>query len=150
MSLREHFELHCPACRARLELGPTLMLNKLQQLGMFRRDSEPTPELLLELFRKKIGSFSCDSCGGSGLQIRAANDEWGQVRDCARCGKRIPSERMELFPNADLCAGCQTSADRGGGAEAEYCPRCGSIMMARPVYGRGITRYSLSCSNCRK
>lgn len=150
MSLREHFELYCPTCRARLELGPTLMLTKLQQVGMVRRDSEPTSDLLLELFRHKIDSFSCDNCGGSGLQVRAASDEWGQVRDCAACGKRIPAERVELFPKADLCAGCQTSADRGGGADAEYCPRCGSIMTARAVYGRGITRYSLSCPACRK
>jgi DnaK suppressor protein len=38
---------------------------------------------------------------------------------CERCGEAIPFERLEVIPEARLCARCQTEVEAGAGGEAE-------------------------------
>jgi predicted RNA-binding Zn-ribbon protein involved in translation (DUF1610 family) len=151
MSANSRLQLVCPHCGSVHDITASSMLAKLQQIGMFRRGGEPALDLMTELFRSKVGSFACDQCGRAGMAIReVAGDDWNRIRPCSQCRRPIPLERLDLFPDADLCASCQEGADRGSGSAAEYCPKCGAIMTARTVYGRGVTRYSFVCPQCRR
>ncbi len=145
--------LECCQCGWQQACGPTQMLNWLRTVGMVRRNAAPDVELLPELFRAAAPKFSCPTCQAVGLMTRDTepdNDEdWGMARQCADCGRAIQRERLEVFPDAQLCVECQGKSDRGeSSGAAEYCPRCGSVMTLRPAR-RGVTRYVMSCPSCR-
>jgi predicted RNA-binding Zn-ribbon protein involved in translation (DUF1610 family) len=130
------------------------MLRWLKSAGMVRRDTAPEPELLPELFRAAAAKFACPKCGRLGLVAADAGEDddeaWGMARKCVECGQPIPRERLEVFPGATLCVECQGKSDRGEPTgEAEYCPRCGSVMQLRQS-GRGVTRYVMACPRCRR
>lgn len=81
----------------------------------------------------------------------APHAAWPQARPCTGCGQAIPRERLELLPEATLCAACQAAAeddDAAGrpAATGEYCPRCGAPLVLRASRGRGITRYRPVCT----
>lgn len=149
----ESAKLECPNCRWHTVCGPSQMLDWLRKVKMVRRDAAPEPELLPELFRAAAARFACPQCNGLGLAIGAAADEsdeaWGMARKCESCGRPIARERLEIFPDTRLCVECQATSDRGDApSDVEYCPRCGSIMTIRQSR-RGLTRYVMSCPNCR-
>ena len=122
---------------------------------MVRHDVEPEPDLLGELFRVSAGKYACPKCGAVDLEVNSVpeeNDEdWGMTRACEVCGRGIARERLEVFPSTKLCVECQTRADRGEltGA-AEYCPRCGNLMVVGQSRAAGITRYVTACPKCRR
>ena len=129
------------------------MLARLRQVGMLRREKEPDGALVRELFLATVSRFVCVECGQVGLTATPVDEEfdddpWGPVRNCEACGQRIPAERLELFPTATLCVACQRGAEAGRDhAPAEYCPRCGNVMVLR-AQRRGITEYVLVCPEC--
>jgi len=128
------------------------MLDWLRKANMLRRDVGPDAELLGELFRAAVARSNCPACGESSLVVRAvseSNEDWGMARACAECGRPIARERLELLPTATLCAACQGAADRGESGAAEYCPKCGAVMVLKPR-GGGVTRYHMTCPQCRR
>lgn len=131
------------------------MLDWLRRANMVRRDVEPKLDLLGELFRISVAKYTCPKCGAADLEVTPVpeeNDEdWGMARACEVCGRGIARERLEVFPSTKLCVECQSRADRGEltGA-AEYCPRCGNLMVVRQTRSTGITRYVTACPKCRR
>jgi RNA polymerase-binding transcription factor DksA len=78
-------------------------------------------------------------------------DDFNAVCPCAACGKMIPAERLELFPDTTLCTACQSTVDRGAAPDTEeYCPRCGARMQVRAARSAGVARYALVCPQCRR
>jgi predicted RNA-binding Zn-ribbon protein involved in translation (DUF1610 family) len=151
----EWMELACPHCRWRSQCGVPQMLEHLRRADMVRRDAAPDVELLPELVRGAAPRMSCPKCQQVGLTATPVDDcedddeAWGQARSCAGCGQPIPPERLEIFPNTDLCVSCQGKSDQGESFDkVEYCPRCGSVMTLRQQR-RGVTRYVMTCSQCR-
>jgi predicted RNA-binding Zn-ribbon protein involved in translation (DUF1610 family) len=146
------FELHCSACLAATSCGPKEMAARLRQVGKLRRAAEPEAVVLAELFVAAAPGFRCDACGHVGLSPKPAagdNDDWEGQRACESCGRLIPAERVELFPNVKVCVACQSKNESGQDqAEPEYCPRCGAIMKLRQSRARGITRYVTTCPEC--
>ncbi len=73
--------------------------------------------LLCELFRVSAKKFTCPQCGREGLTAKPSEplneEEWGMARNCSECGIVIPAERLEVFPEATLCAECQRKDERG-------------------------------------
>lgn len=143
--------LSCPSCGWRLICGPGEMTTRLRRVGMLKRATEPDMPLLLELFRTAADRSTCDACQHTGLTVSPAPaDEWGDERACESCGKAIPRERLELFPDSTLCVTCQQRADSSPGGTDDYCPRCGAKMTVRQKKGPGIARYELVCPECRR
>lgn len=130
------------------------MVEWLKRARMVRSDVVPELELLPELFRSAAGRLACPSCKAIGLTVSDSAEEfddeaWGMARKCESCQRPIPRERLEIFPNTRLCVACQGQSDRGESADvAEYCPRCGNLMQLKQVR-RGITRYVMTCPQCR-
>ena len=131
------------------------MLGWLRQVKMVRRDTEPEPELIGELFRAAAGKFVCPECGTLGLAVTSvpeeSDEDWGMPRTCETCGKPIARERLDVFPATRLCVQCQGSEDRGETPDApEFCPRCGNLMTLGQSRSAGITRYVMTCPQCRR
>jgi len=148
-------ELTCPKCHWMTTCGPTAMLDWLRRVRMVRSDTAPEEDLLGELFRSATPKFSCPKCSHMGLMAREAppetDEDWGMARTCQDCGRPIARERLEAFPDAKICVTCQGKAERGEAtAAAEYCPRCGNIMQLKQSRSSGITRYALTCPQCRR
>lgn len=151
----EFVELACSHCNWTNQCGPGAMLRWLRDVRQVRRDAEPEPELLGELFRIAAPKYTCPKCAAVGLVVREVPEEddeaWCMARPCESCRKPIPAERLEVFPNTRLCTACQAKSDRGElTGPAEYCPRCGSVMALRQSGGAGVTRYVMSCPSCRR
>jgi len=151
----EYLELHCSGCGWRLVCGPADMAKRLQRIKLLRRDSQPEADVLRELFVTAGPKLPCDACGSVGLIINPsaelANEDWGEARACEGCGRPIPPERLEVFPDTRLCVACQSGDERGKPVDApEYCPRCGAIMTLRQQRGAGLARYVMVCSECRR
>jgi predicted RNA-binding Zn-ribbon protein involved in translation (DUF1610 family) len=149
------FDLRCPNCAWVTICGPAQMADWLLRHRLIKSTSDVPTDLLVELFRTSSAKLSCPQCGKRGLVAAPsealADEEWGQSRTCESCGAAIPPERLEVFPDARLCADCQQRDERGELAgRAEYCPRCGSIMVLRQSRGAGITRYVMTCPACRR
>ena len=135
-------------CQEAEVCGPAQMVARLRSVAVLRREADPDPDLLLELFRYSVAKFSCHACDHLGLQLQeVATADWDTVRMCSVCGGRIPSERLELFPTAQRCARCETAADNG--PERDFCPKCGEVLTTRLRRGAGIAKYELSCPRCR-
>ncbi len=148
-------DLACQHCDWHTVCGPPQMLQWLKTADMVRRDAAPEVDLLAELLRSAAGRMKCPKCGQVGLSAEAnrddaADEDWGMARKCAVCEQPIPSERLEVFPNAELCVACQARSDRGEATgTVEYCPHCGIVMTMRQDR-RGVTRYVMSCPQCRR
>jgi predicted RNA-binding Zn-ribbon protein involved in translation (DUF1610 family) len=128
------------------------MIHHLRGVGMVRRDVQPEPDLLGELFRASAGRFACSMCGAIGLIVERIDDlddeAWGMARQCEVCHRPIDRQRLEAVPDAVRCVACQVGAERGDAAAEDYCPKCGGLMVVRPTRGAGITRYQLRCPDC--
>ncbi len=153
MATNGYFELACSACGSRELIGPLQMLDRLHAAGMLKRERDPDWELVGELFRATSAARRCKDCGSAAVVLQpcadAADDGWGDVRCCERCGATIPAERLEVFPDTQLCVRCQQVRDRGtDDAEPEYCPRCGAVMQLRLSRSAGLARYVMYCRDC--
>lgn len=148
-----HFELKCRQCQWRLQIGVGDLLTRLRASGKMRRSDEPDVALLVELAKTATKSWCCEKCEHQGLAFREVQDnpdDWNDARACEACGQLIPPERVELYPDSTLCAGCQRKVESGQSPAAEYCPRCGSILQLRPTKSAGISRYAMYCASCRR
>src|SRR5262249_38658215 len=80
------------------------------------------------------------------------NADFPAVRGCESCGQPIPPERLEVFPDAELCVACQPRVDAQGAQQTDGDgDRCGWPVGGRPSRGRGVSRKVMACSNpdCR-
>ncbi|HEV3025180.1 MAG TPA: TraR/DksA C4-type zinc finger protein, partial [Pirellulales bacterium] len=114
-----------------------------------RSHSEATPDELRELVFALAPKSACPNCEAVGLTAKPVDDEadWPQARRCEACGKPIAAERLEVFPDAKLCASCQQGDERGEqAATGEFCPKCGWPLVVKPSRGAGIHRFQLVCS----
>lgn len=149
----------CPRCGHQERTGADELVLRLQSLGMLRRgDKKALPRhelaIALELAQAASSQFKCPECNKFGLLPEAQEpleDEWGASKPCASCGKPIPPERLELFPETDLCTACQQTLDQGGKLSGDdYCPRCGTPMTTRLSGRAGVARYEQTCPACRR
>jgi DnaK suppressor protein len=144
----------CPHCGNVESLSEFEVASQLRALGMLRRDDQQSLEFLLQLAGSARERLLCSACGGRGATIEPApDDEWGSTSNaCTACGATIPAERLELFPESDLCAACQSRVDRGQTPDQhdDYCPHCGTRMTVRQRRGSGIAGYELICPACRR
>ena len=139
-------------------MSPPLRLMKLSWLTahrMLRREKDPTWELLAELFTSSASSFVCPECDHQGLVARPASegedDAWGMARTCQTCGSPITPERLEIFPETQVCSECKRNEEQGAtDDEISFCPRCGAAMTLKTTRGTGITRYEYRCPECRR
>jgi predicted RNA-binding Zn-ribbon protein involved in translation (DUF1610 family) len=113
----ETIELRCPSCSWQSICGVPQMVEQLQKHRLLRPQADLDTAIVTELFRVSADKFACPQCGHSGLLARQPEpldeEEWGMARRCAECGKEIPTERLEVFPEATLCAECQRKDERG-------------------------------------
>lgn len=141
------YAVHCRNCDHVERAGYNMMLRELRALGSFRKIDKPEPEMVQELFFRRLEFIQCAKCDQATLEIseeKVADREWGQANACERCKKPIPPERLEIFPETTRCAQCQDSASS---SEIEYCERCGGLMTVQQS-SRGISRYIAMCSEC--
>jgi predicted RNA-binding Zn-ribbon protein involved in translation (DUF1610 family) len=143
----------CPSCGFEEQSGRKELIERLRRQGMLRRDDGRDVRLLLELAASQADQLPCPECEAPGfLPVVADPDEFEgpPPRVCANCGRTIPPERVELFPDSELCAACQEAVDHGRSLSGDdYCPRCGSPMIVRQT-GTGVTRYQQVCPQCRR
>lgn len=148
---------HCPACRHSEPSGSETLVARLQAAGLLRRagkDERNDVAFLLALAESAADRWNCPACGATGFSVASEEDfqdGLAAAKSCAACGKSMPQERLELFPDATLCVQCQGAVDRGGAPDTqEYCPRCGTRMQVRAARAAGLSRYALVCPQCRR
>jgi RNA polymerase-binding transcription factor DksA len=151
-SRNPRIELQCPHCGASEVLDESGLIHRLQAEGMLRREKEPDWDLAEQLLRSRANDLSCRDCGATGLNVVSAGrtyvDEWDDGRNCERCGKVIPAERLEVFPDSRCCSACQQKSEQGdSGEEAEFCSHCGAVLKLRQSQ-RGLARYVMYCPDC--
>ncbi len=121
---------------------------------MLKRDDQGDMDFLLQLANAARLRLVCPACGSGGLDLEPdQDDDWdGAVKACAACGAAIPTERLELFPDSDLCAACQHQVDHGQTPDQhdDFCPRCGSRMIVRQRRASGLAAYEMICPACRR
>ena len=144
--------LTCEQCGWRTISGADDLARRLRQLGLLKRAANPPEELVRELLVSNVARLSCDQCRHVGLifsDYTADEDsgDWQQAIVCEVCRQPIPPERIEIFPDARRCVGCQDVADRGAEPEElEFCEKCGALIELRVSRGSGITRYRRFCT----
>jgi len=148
--------LTCSQCGWQTTCGEVEIARRLRVLGLLKRAANPSAELVRELLLANVRRLACDQCSSAGLvfsESNAAEDwgDWQQAVVCEVCREPIPPERVEVFPEASRCMGCQDVADRGEEPEEpEFCEKCGSLVELRVSRGGGITRYKRFCTaSCR-
>lgn len=149
----EWIQLTCPHCRASVMHGAPEMLQRVQSLGMLRREQQPAPDLVAELFRASVSRMPCGECGRTGLTLSPVPDDeaWGGERRCEACSQLIPPERVQLLPGVKLCVACQGKRESGAAiGPAEYCPKCGSVLQVKLRSGDGLAGYRQYCPECRR
>lgn len=147
-----HRELRCPKCNYSTICGLGEMARWLEGQGKLRRDKNPDPEMLVELFTATTTIFQCPECSHHGLQVadvESVDDEtWGMARTCDLCDQPIPAERLEVLPETKICMSCQQSEEQGlTQEELPFCPKCGAPMKSQTT-NSGITRYVYRCTEC--
>jgi hypothetical protein len=144
--------LRCEPCGWQTCCGQQEIERRLRALGLLRRAPHPPEELLSELLRIHLSELKCDACGLAGLHVLPTDqsdpqDDWQQAALCQICNEPIPTERLEVFPDAVRCVACQGAEDRGEEPfEPEFCPKCGALLELRVSRGSGITRYKQFCT----
>ncbi len=143
--------LSCPSCSAQQRLTDEQMLVRLQAQGMLRREKNLDLALVRELLTTAAEQFSCTKCDRTGLVVGDDwEEEWTDETRCLACQTVIPAERLEVFPDTQLCPACQTKKETGefNSGDAEYCSRCGGLMNLRRRGGAGLAGYDMVCSEC--
>ena len=145
-------ELVCPQCSWSAVCIAETMLDWLRRHGRLKRADDVEAELVKELFVANANRFSCPNCRAVGLAAgppREESEDWEVGRACEVCGEPISAERMEVFPDTRVCAGCKENEEAGrSNDQPDYCPRCGAILQLRPTRGPGISRYQMVCPEC--
>lgn len=123
----------------------------LGQLGVLRRNENPSEDEVRELTIAYAHKIACPDCEAVGLDIvpyDRSEDSWGS-KPCEACGEPIDADRLEIFPDTELCVQCQRDHEQGRPPSnaPTFCPRCGSVMEVRKSGGAGVTRYELVCGN---
>ncbi|MEX2173645.1 MAG: TraR/DksA C4-type zinc finger protein [Pirellulaceae bacterium] len=144
----------CPHCNYEQRLDLAELVARLRSLGMLKRDELLAADFVLQLAAASRSRLFCAQCGSGGLRFEPAgdDDEWETpAKPCSACGSSIPIERLELFPESELCAACQQRIDRGQSPDRhdDFCPRCGTRMTVRQRRGSGIVGYEQVCPACR-
>jgi predicted RNA-binding Zn-ribbon protein involved in translation (DUF1610 family) len=143
----------CPYCLWQEDGTVAELDSQLRRLGMIKREEQAELSLLQELARIKKGEIHCPSCRKPGFTAEAIDphaDGWGEGKPCANCGREIPPERLELYPDQELCASCQGKIDAGGQLSGDdYCPHCGTPMIVKQT-SQGVSRYQQICPSCRR
>lgn len=145
-------ELTCVVCGATQRCGPAAMIQRLTDIGMLKRSSEPDLELLQELLRSAAGRLACQACDAVGMTVAQAppdDDQWEVVRHCDGCHQPISPERLGVFPETTRCPTCQSASENGTDQEREFCSYCGSVMEVRVRRSAGPAAYEMKCPNCR-
>ena len=127
------------------------MLSQLQAQGMLRREKNPDFQLVRELLATTAARLCCKECGSAGLEIGDDwEDDWTDEARCGSCQRIIPAERLEIFPEAELCSDCQSKRESGRLAtdDAEYCGFCGGLMKLHARRGAGVAGYRMVCRDC--
>jgi Zn finger protein HypA/HybF involved in hydrogenase expression len=146
---RWRIELRCAACAWRSTYDAAGVAQWLRAIGRLRSHSGATSDELRELAFALAPQVACPKCGATGLTVQGVDDEanWPEARRCEACGKPIAAERLDVFPNAMLCADCQRGEERGApSVTGEFCPKCGWPLVVKPSRGAGVHRYQLVCS----
>jgi len=146
-------ELTCAECGRAEAANGAGIAKRLLAAGLLRSHSEATPDELRELALALAGKLPCSSCGQVGLKASVLADDtqgWLEARRCEDCGNPIDPDRLEVFPDAKLCASCKREDERHvTPPTGEFCPRCGSPMVVQSSTGQGVHRYILVCPPCR-
>ena len=143
--------LRCENCGWQRICGQAEIEQRLRKLGFLRRASHPPEELVRELLGLHRAKLKCDACGEDGLLLGPAENlddaDWQAAKLCEVCREPIPSERLEVLPQAVRCVKCQDSEDRGEAeSEVDYCPQCGAVLELRVSRSGGLTRYKQICT----
>jgi predicted RNA-binding Zn-ribbon protein involved in translation (DUF1610 family) len=146
---------NCPYCGSQERIDAAELSARLRKLGMLKRDDQRDRDFLISLAASQSARLTCSQCGRGGVKVETADnrDEWElPSRPCVACGEPIAPERLELFPQSELCAACQQRVDRGQSPDQhdDYCPRCGARMTIRQKRGSGIAAYEMICPDCRR
>lgn len=145
-------KLLCSECEYTTVCGLGEIASWLSRLGKLRRDKNPEPELLFELFSAASADFQCPQCGHQGLAVSvvkpSGDEDWGMARKCEVCGRPIPPERLEIFPKTTVCMACKQGEEHGPPQEElPFCPKCGALMKTQTARAE-ITRYVYRCTEC--
>jgi predicted RNA-binding Zn-ribbon protein involved in translation (DUF1610 family) len=145
----------CPYCGFEERLDAAQLSARLRTLGMLKRDDQRDLAFLIALAGAQSRQLTCNHCGRGGIKVEVADEanEWDRpTKPCAACGRPIPPERLELFPDSELCAACQQRVERGQTPDQhdDYCPRCGARMVVRQKRGSGLAGYEMICPDCRR
>ena len=129
------------------------MVEWLRRAGLMRSESDADADIVVELFRASSHKFTCPACSQHGLAtcepVEDNDEAWDLSRNCEACGRPIPAERLEVFPDTRLCVSCQSGEEQGQSVgEVEYCPKCGTPMILTLARGAGIARYAMRCPAC--
>ena len=147
---RQYTRFRCAHCGDEEVVDESKVVHRLREIGKLRHDKLPEREILTELVQAAAAELSCPACGKTGLTVEVVEEDfdWPEAKTCEGCGKRLDPERLELFPDAELCPECQRREESGESVtdEVEYCPRCGSLMEMRQTRGAGVTRYKMMCT----
>ncbi len=144
--------LCCEECGWQTVCGQRELEQRLRKLGLLRRASHPPEEMVSELLTMHLCRLACDSCQAVGLLIvpdegTGRDDDWQQAVVCEVCHEPIDPERLEIFPSATHCVGCQTAEDKGEQKEEfDFCSKCGALLELRVSRAGGITRYKQFCT----
>ena len=145
---RKELQVQCGTCDHSEPINDQKMLADLRDNGKLQKIDKPEPALVRELFLAHLKNVRCPECKAISLvvsEVIADLREWGQVQNCKVCGQPIPAERLEIFPDTELCAICQESSPDDA---HDYCPRCGGAMTVQQSSSKGIARYSTTCLDC--
>ena len=147
------YEVTCSNCGHSEVCGPQQMLSRLRDGGMFKREKDPDPVLVQELFVARATEMSCSACQRRTVAVALLagweDHDWGESRRCQRCAAPIAKERLEVFPNAQFCIDCQQSDDQGvDDGTPDYCSRCGGILELRISRRTGTSQYVMRCRDC--
>ena len=146
--------LRCPFCNHRTVCDKLQLAQRLRSMGMLKRDSSPNWKFVLALLESVADTMACEECLKPGLIISLLDtgddEDWGQARKCLGCNTPIAPERLEIFPNTELCPACQTREENGEavGTDIDYCSKCGDILTVKRAPGSGVARYVVRCPSC--
>ncbi len=146
--------VRCPYCNHRTIDDKLQLAQRLRQIGMLKRDTSPSWSFMRALLESAAKTMACEQCLKTGLIVTTldsgSDEDWGQARKCLGCQQAISAERLEVFPNSELCPACQTREENGEavGTDVDYCSRCGDVLTVKRASGSGVARYVIRCPSC--
>ncbi len=144
------FQYCCKSCGQSTATTYLDLLVRLRQSGFLRRDKDPSIEFVSEVLAIAAKKWHCPQCEAANLTVERIPEEaeWREGRACSGCGKQILVERLEVFPNANYCAACESRPPKERDDDPQFCLRCGSKMEVQRSRRTGIARYVFACPIC--